>query len=232
MTKQHESHPSRGLLYMAASHIGNAEDTPLRTLKVLRECELLIFEEDRPARQLLKQAGIQRPYLKYNEHHPQDVLDLAEEALRAGKAVVYVSDQGCPTLADPGRELLVRAYASQAQVRVIPGPSSVTAAISACPFSMESFRFCGFLPAQMEKRELELESLRNQSVPLVILDTPYRLEALLASCAKVFGSSKKAFLALDITGEEEAYVLGNFKHLSEAMRGKKLNFVLIIQGKD
>lgn len=220
----------KGTLTMASSHIGNIEDTPLRTLSALRNCELLIFEEDRPARLLLKQAGIHKPYLKYNEHDPQETLDILREHLKAGKSAVYISDQGCPTLADPGRQLTEVAYSLQASIRVIPGPSSLTAAISACPFRMEQFFFQGFLHPETAKRDRELVALKDNKSPIIILDTPYRLEKVLTSCIETFTEPRKAFLALDISGENEQFLVGSFTKLREATKGKKLNFVLIIKG--
>lgn len=220
----------KGRLIMAATHIGNLEDVPLRTINALKMSDLLIFEEDKPARSLLKKAGIQRAYLKYNEHRSEETLESLRSSLKKGETVCYVSDQGSPTLADPGRKLLEITYALKCEIQVIPGPSAVTAAISACPFNMDRFVFQGFLPAETEKREKQLLLIRESKVPSIILDTPYRLDKLLQSCLKIFPESQKAFLALDITGEEELYSVGSFKKLSQVSEGKKLNFVLIING--
>ncbi len=229
-TQTVEKKSPKGSLIMASTHIGNLEDTPLRTLHALRECELLIFEEDRPARLLLKQAGLQKNYLKYNEHQAQDTLDKLRDHLRAGKSAVYVSDQGCPSLADPGRKIVELAHAIQAPIKVIPGPSSVTSAIAACPFPMEQFLFQGFLSPESAERDWQLLNLKETKTPIVILDTPYRLDKLLESCIHTFTESRKAFLALDISGENEMYLVGSFSKLLEKVRGRKLNFVLIIKG--
>ena len=51
---------SKGLLTMAATHLGNAQDIPVRSLDALRGADLLIFEEDKPARSFLKAAGVIR----------------------------------------------------------------------------------------------------------------------------------------------------------------------------
>lgn len=214
---------------MAATHIGLVEDTPSRTLSALKTSDLLIFEEDRPARLLLKSAGITRNYLKFNEHNSKDVLEILKACLLDAKTAVYVSDQGSPTLADPGDKLLELAYKIGAKVTIIPGPSSVTAAISACPFPMKQFLYQGFLPQDTQEREQVLIRLGTYKYPVIILDTPYRLVALLQSCAKVIGQQRKIFLACDLTGEDEQFFLGTIAKISEETRdiGKK-NFVLII----
>ena len=45
-----------------------------------------------------------------------------------------MSDQGVPTLADPGKHLLDIANELEAETFVIPGPSSITSALAACHF--------------------------------------------------------------------------------------------------
>lgn len=219
----------RGALVMASTHIGNIRDTPQRTLEELKIADFLIFEEDRPARQLLKEAGIHRSYMKFNEHKAEYVLEELKQVLKEGKKAVFVSDQGAPVLADPGKELLELAYSLDAKIEVIPGPSSITAAISACPFDMRRFLFYGFLASERVKRERELRSLLNSKETLVFLEAPYRLEPLLKSCWNVFGKSKRAFLALDISGQEEEFIVGDFEKMLKETKGKKLNFVLILE---
>ena len=221
----------KALLIMAANSIGNHEDIPSRALEALKEADLVVFEEDKIARQVLKRAKIHREYLKFSEHKQQETLDLVRDALKKGQTVLYMSDQGMPNLADPGREFLQIAYKLDSAIKVIPGPSSVTAAISACPFNMERFFYRGFLPQEKQKRLSELKSLSKLDIPVIILDAPYRLQVLLEDCATSFSSNAAAFLALDISGENEAYLQGDFHSLIKAVKGigKKVNFVLIIE---
>ena len=47
-----------------------------------------------------------------------------EKELRAGNDALYMSDQGTPGLADPGRDLVEVAIKIGAKLRVVPGPSS------------------------------------------------------------------------------------------------------------
>ncbi len=122
---------------MAANALGNPSDIPLRSLEALRTADLIVFEEDKVARQTLKAASIHRDYLRLTEHLELDTIDAVKKALKSGQTVVFMSAQGTPTLADPGKKLLDVAYAAGAHVSPIPGPSSVTAALSICHFSMD-----------------------------------------------------------------------------------------------
>jgi len=221
---------SPGTLYFAASHIGCLQDIPQRTLEILQKADLLVFEEARHARQLLKQAGVHRPYLLFSEHKEADSIEAVKKALTQRETVVYVSDQGCPNLADPGRELLELAYQRKAQVRVIPGPSSITSALAVCPFDVRQFFFAGFLPREPDKRRATLRKLSEMPCALVILDTPYRRQALLQDVETIMSpQGRHGFLAVDISGEAEQYLLGTFPSLrSQSESLGKENFVLII----
>ena len=222
---------TRGTLYLSANHIGCAEDIPPRALELQKSCELVVFEENRQARKVLKQAGVTRQWLRYNEHHQESSLAQIEETLMAGKNVIYMSDQGCPTLADPGKNLLRLAYKLKSRVRIIPGPSSITAAISACPFELEQFIYKGFLSQKSAQRDQEIAKISKEKMPIIILDTPYRLSSLLLSL-KSQKIQKRIFIAFDITGEDEQYYIGSVSELYKLHSEKnKKNFVLIIEGK-
>ena len=219
----------QGRLIMASHSIGEAQDIPLRSLEALRTADLLIFEEDRGARSALKSAGIHRDYLRYSEHDQKLSLEILTESLRAGKTAVYMSDQGCPGLADPGREIVRVAVREKAEIRVVPGPSSLTAAIAACPFDMAEFHFCGFAPRENEAREKKLMEWDALGVPLALMDTPYRLAALIESCQKVFGENHMATLALDLSGPEETIWNDSLRAIQDGTKDLgKLNFVLIL----
>ncbi len=216
-----------GKLIMAANTLGNTLDIPTRSLEALRTADLIVFEEDKIARQTLKAASIHRDYLRLTEHIEQETLESVKKALKSGQTVVFMSDQGTPTFADPGQKLLEMAYAAGAQVSPIPGPSSVAAALSICPFLHGPFLYLGFPPREPAEREAWLAHYSKLEFPLVILDTPYRRVSLLASCMKVLGQDRRALLAFDISGPEEAVHLHNLETLAQ-LETDKTNFVLVI----
>ncbi|MBP6217175.1 MAG: hypothetical protein KA436_01160 [Oligoflexales bacterium] len=229
MKKTSKEQKVDGTLIMAANSLGLEEDIPTRALASLHSSELLIFEEDRPARQVLKKAKLRRSYLKFNEHGQEETLQALSEALKKGQTAVYMSDQGSPCLADPGRPLLSLAYKLGARVLSIPGPSAITAALSSCPFDLKEFFYAGFLPRTPSEREKKLKKLAAMRVPLILLDTPYRLLDLVTSCEQVLQHRYRGFLALDISGEQESYFWGSLSSLrKKAEEIHKLNFVLIL----
>jgi 16S rRNA (cytidine1402-2'-O)-methyltransferase len=222
----------KGRLVLAFGSLGLMDDVPLRSLEALRTSDLLLFEEDRGARQYLKAAGIHREYLRLSEHRESLALEEAEAAFKRGQTVVYMSDQGAPNVADPGSLLIDLARRYEAKIQVIPGPSSITAAMAACPFKGDGYTYVGFLPRQEAKRKSALNALKKLNHPAVILETPYRLSAVLSTCCDVFEPARRGLVALDISGQEEDYWIGTFDVLlkrAKALNGK-LNFVLVIEG--
>jgi 16S rRNA (cytidine1402-2'-O)-methyltransferase len=190
--------------------------------------DVAVFEEDRPARQALKAAGVHRPYLKHNEHRDDGTLAEIESALRAGKTVSYMSDQGTSGVADPGSKLAAMAFRLKCPIKVVPGPSSITCALSVFPLHIEEYYYVGFLPRESLDRTKKLQNLARLKVPLVILDTPYRLKAVLADCLKVFGTDQKALMAVEIGNDEQSYHWDKIKSLAELDLDKNKNFVLVI----
>lgn len=218
-----------GRLIMASNSLGLPLDIPIRSLEALRSSDILVFEEDRPARQSLKAAGIHRDYLKLTEHKEATAIHAVRDALKAGKTVCYMSDQGMPTLADPGQELLDIAYKLSAKVEIIPGPSSISATLAACPFLDGSFYYKGFLNRDPNLRSEEIKGLAELKEPIVFLDTPYRRKAVLGGLLKHFGGNRRAVLGVDISGPQEGFFYDSLKNL-EALDLGKLNFVIVTEG--
>ena len=224
-----QSTGSVGKLIMLSNHIGNIEDIPHRSLQEIRLADLLVFEEDRPARQVLKIAKVHREYLKFSEHIQKETLEVVEEHLKSGKTVTYMSDQGCPALADPGCALVNLALTVGAKLKVVPGPSAITAAIAACPFPLKRYHFEGFLPQKKGDMAARLRKLKNHPEPIVLLDAPYRRYNLLKAIEDTM-PNRRIFLAIDISGAGEDFQLGVSSELLR--RGdcrEKLNFVLILE---
>ena len=224
-----ENRPKLGKLILSATHLGNTKDTPPRLLNLLESADMLIFEESKPARQLLKTAQLRRNFHLFNEHRQEETLEQMSSELAKGRDVLYASDQGCPGVADPGADLAAAAMRLGAAIEVIPGPSSITAALSASPVAVSQFTYLGFLPREASKRAQLLTSHKSRKLTLVILDTPYRMHSLLSSCLQVFGKSQKALLSVDISGKEEGHYFSTLDLLTKQFHAsKKLNFVLII----
>jgi 16S rRNA (cytidine1402-2'-O)-methyltransferase len=232
MENQNKS-PTIGTLWIAATTLGDLRDIPPRSLELLRSCPFLVFEEDKRARQFLKAAQVHRQWMRYTEQREQFTLEELKRELIAGNDALYMSDQGTPGLADPGRDLVNAALEVGASVKVVPGPSSLTAAISICPIDCRRFMFAGFPPRDEASRESFMRQTLDESWPVAFFDTPYRMRPFFETLAKVLhGTDRKIFVALDISGPQEQTWWGRPDIILKRLDAlpEKLNFVAIVEG--
>jgi 16S rRNA (cytidine1402-2'-O)-methyltransferase len=232
MENQNKS-PAIGTLWIAATTLGDLRDIPPRSLELLRTCQFLVFEEDKRARQFLKAAQVHRQWMRYTEQREQFTLEELKRELMEGNDALYMSDQGTPGLADPGRDLVNVAFEIGARVKVVPGPSSLTAAISICPIDCRRFLFAGFPPRDEASRENFMRQTLRESWPVAFFDTPYRMRPFFETMAKVLhGTNRKIFVALDISGPQEQTWWGHSEDILKRLSAlpEKLNFVVIVEG--
>jgi len=221
-----------GVLYLVATPIGNSDDITLRALKVLKEVDLVVCEERREGERLLAHWGIAKPLETLNEHNEAASTHVLLSALKSGKAAALISDGGTPVFSDPGAELVRRAGEAGIAVRPIPGASSLMPALTVSGFGIDQFLFYGWLSPKKERRQAELRGLVRERRTIVLMDTPYRLMALLRDLASAFGDRRRMCLAYNLTMPDEQVFRGTPKELFERLGASPLKgeFVIVIEG--
>ena len=218
-----------GKVYIVATSIGNPQDITLRAIETLRSVDAVICEERKDGSRLLKQLEITgKPLIELNEHNESDMIQEILIDLMNGKSMALISDCGTPVFSDPGKQLLKLMADMRIIVVPVPGASSLTAALSLCPFDMETFTFLGFLPPKTEQRSAVLQKHKISDYPIILMDTPYRLGKLLDEVNQTFGRQQQIFLALDLTLPSEATYLGTVQDVAVQVHGRKAEFILII----
>lgn len=219
----------QGVLYVIATPIGNFDDITLRALKTLQEIDVLLCEERRIGTTLLKKLNIdQKNLILVNEHSEKEAIAEVLSHLAAGKKLGLISDCGTPVFADPGALVIEQVRKDGYQVQVIPGVSSLMAAFSLLDKKSDQFYYAGFLPRNKDELRKELLRLKTLKIPLVIMDTPYRLAMMLQVVEKSFGSAVHVSLALDLTLPSEAFISGQVTEVIKQVGQRKAEFVLII----
>jgi len=180
-----------GILYIVATPIGNLEDITLRALRILKEVDLIAAEDTRRTKKLLTHYGIQKPLTSYHEHNEKTKSSQLIHRLKEGCCVALVSDAGTPLLSDPGFRLVQGAIRAGAQVIPVPGPSALTAVLSASGLPTHSFAFEGFLPAKKAARRKLLTRLREEERTLVFYEVPHRVQESLRDILDILGSRKE-----------------------------------------
>ncbi len=218
-------------LFVVATPIGNLEDLSARAIRVLGEVSAIAAEDTRVTSRLLARHGIRRPMLSYRAPVERRGLPRVLTALEEGD-VALVSDAGTPTLSDPGQALVTAAWAAGHTVVPVPGPSSVTAALSIAGYGGPGFTFLGYLPRKPGEMRRLMESLRDDPRPAVAFESPFRVHRSLALIAESL-PDRSVTLTRELTKVHEEVLRGTASEvlaaLGERARGE---FTLVISGQD
>lgn len=219
-----------GKLYIVATPIGNPKDITLRAVETLKAADVILCEEWKPARRLFKQLDIEpKELIAINEHNEEEITDeIVYRLVQSGEQMALISDCGTPVFSDPGHHLIARAVELQIPIVPIPGVSSLMTTLSILNFNMKEFVFGGFLPREKNERSRELTRLRNLRLPVVLMDTPYRMTTVVEEAAKVFGKGRQATLACDLTKKNERIYRGTLGEILAKINNKKAEFMLVI----
>jgi 16S rRNA (cytidine1402-2'-O)-methyltransferase len=218
-------------LFVVATPIGNLEDVSARALRVLSEVSSIAAEDTRVTSRLLARHGIRKPLMSYRAPVERRGLPRVLAALEEGD-VALVSDAGTPTLSDPGQALVTAAWAAGHTVVPIPGPSSITAALSIAGYGGPGFTFLGYLPRKPGEMRRLLESLREDLRPAVAFESPFRINKSLERIAETL-PERSLTVTRELTKVHEEVLRGTASQvltaLGERARGE---FTLVISGQD
>ncbi|PKO06873.1 MAG: 16S rRNA (cytidine(1402)-2'-O)-methyltransferase [Chloroflexi bacterium HGW-Chloroflexi-3] len=221
-----------GKLYIVSTPIGNWDDITIRALKILKDVDLLVCEEFRVGSTLLKKLSLPpKVLIDLNEHNENEQVGIVIQELFEGANIALISDCGTPVFADPGHVLINQATQMGIEVVPIPGVSSLMAALSVLDFKLDRFYFAGFLPREKDLRKAVLNSLRSMDVPIILMDTPYRLQRLLEEVSQTFGKNRRITLGINITMENEKFLRGTVAEIIKQLNQKKAEFILVVHAK-
>lgn len=204
-------------LYVVATPIGNLADITLRALAVLQKVDIICAEDTRVTAQLLSAYGIQGKLVSVREHNEQQMADKIIAHLSDGLSVAQVSDAGTPAVCDPGAKLAARVREAGFKVVPVVGASAVMGALSVAGVTESDFYFNGFLPPKTGERQKLLAKWAEADFPIVMFETPHRIEASLADMAVQF-PERRLTLAREITKTFETFLSGTVAEIQAALK--------------
>ena len=215
-------------LYVVATPIGQPEEISQQAIKILESAEVIIGEEAKVARAILKSIGLKaRDVEELNEHSEKEDLDHLLSLCKS-QTVALISDCGTPGFCDPGSDLVQLCRKSGVTVKSVPGPSSLMAFLSVCGHRLNSFLFQGFLPRDRAERQRALGQIEKSSYPVILMDTPYRLKALLEDIS--FKLPKHPLvLGLNLGMNEEQVLEGKATEILAKIEVEKAEFILLVR---
>jgi 16S rRNA (cytidine1402-2'-O)-methyltransferase len=199
----------------------------------LKDDVLILVEEHKVARQRWIKWGLPREvidrFVLFNEHTQEEMRSKLISELQSGKKVYIMSDGGLPAFYDPGQKLVKLCHEKGILVTSSPFPNSISLAVALSGIDHSRFYFAGFLSSDHVERKKEIDQIALRNEAVVMMDTPYRLNALLSDIGSSRLKGRKFFLATNLNSEEEKNFYGSFPEIQKAANSlHKPEFVLVI----
>jgi len=222
----------KGTLYIVAVPIGNAMDISFRAIEIFRTVDIIACENTRKFLDLKMRAGFETSatlmaYYSYNETHSSDGLI---KQLNEGKNIAMVSDAGTPRISDPGYHIVRKAHEQKIAIKAIPGPSSLTAAMSIAPIPLEPLLFLGFISPKSGRRDKLLRQYQDFSGTVCFFESVHRIIKLLAAILQIWGNTE-IFIIRELTKQHEDMYWGNLEEAIGWAGKKKGEFIFFVYKK-
>ncbi len=225
-----------GTLFIVATPIGNLDDITFRAVETLNSVDIVLAEDTRHSKKLLKHLNIEKPIRAFHEHNEREKTKASINELHSGKSIALISDAGTPLISDPGFSLVAQAKKEGLRVVPIPGASALIAALSASGLASDSFTFLGFLPSKKTARIKLLKTLLYQTKTSIFYESPKRIFATLTDMHAIFGSSREVCLAKELTKVFETIRTDSIPNLIHCLTSDENNqkgeFVILISAND
>lgn len=220
-----------GTLYICPTPIGNLEDITLRTLRVLKEVDIIGAEDTRNSIKLLNHYEIKNKLTSYHKFNYLTKGKYLIERLLEGEDIAIISDAGMPGISDPGSELIAMAIEENINIEVLPGASASITALVLSGLNTERFFFYGFLSSKKSEKKRELEKLKDYGETIIFYESPHRIFETLELLEEELGNRNVA-ICKEITKLHENVIRGDLKsaiaELTETVN--KGEYVIVLEG--
>ncbi len=208
-------------LYIVSTPIGNLNDITFRSLDVLKNSDIILCEDTRRSLKILNHFDIKKKLISYHKFNEKKELVKIIEYLKKGKILSLISDAGTPTLSDPGHYLIRECVKENINIMPIPGPSSITTAMSISGFE-DRFIFYGFLPKKQNDLIKVLESLSNLNFSLIFFIPAIKINFYINNFRKYF-LDRDLLIAREMTKLHETFYrdkIDKIKNFSTRLKGE------------
>jgi len=219
------------VIYVAGTDItGDYSNLPSHLREIASSCGLVIGEDRKNLGRFVAAADIRSAEQMFlNEHSLKREKDFLIEVCAEFEQVLLISDAGTPCVADPGYDFINMAWKAGYKIVSIPGPSSITAALSVSGYFAESFHFMGFPPKEKDKRKKFFDRVDNNRDTVVIMERPYVVHQLLNDVVFI---DKQMSLSVNLGMPDEATYRGKAKDILKTIpEDMKAPFVLVVSKK-
>jgi 16S rRNA (cytidine1402-2'-O)-methyltransferase len=216
-----------GKLTIVGTPIGNMMDITIRALRALRECDVVIAEDTRRTKKLLKFFNIDgKQLISYGLHNQLKSVPFILNLLKEGKKLCLVTDSGMPCVADPGGFLVDACWRSGIELDVTPGPSALTSALALCGFDSSRVFFTGFLPRGKKRRKL-FRDIKGKKMLFVFFESATRISETLSDAMDIFGNCD-IFIGREMTKVFQQLFRGKISDAVESFKQTKGELTVVL----
>ena len=191
-------------LYLVSTPIGNLDDITFRAIDVLNKSDYILCEDTRVSQILLKKYNVKSKLIANHKFNEKKNSLKVVELLKSGSVISLISDAGTPSISDPGAILVNECIKNNIDIFPLPGPSSVTSAVSISGFS-ENFFFYGFFPEKKNTLINDLENLSNLNSSIVFFVSSKKIGRIIPHLKKIF-TGRKILICREMTKYFEEYI--------------------------
>lgn len=224
-----KSYDDGAILYLVPTPIGNMEDITFRSLKVLKDVEVIFSEDTRVTQNLLNYFEIKKRLIALHDHNESIVKEEVLSYLEQGVNVAIVTDRGTPIISDPGYKTVSYVSKKGYSVVALPGACAFVPALIVSGINPQPFTFYGFLDSKIEKRKKELLSLKFVTNTLIFYEAPHRILQTMKLMLEILGD-REVSLSREITKKFESVYRGNITDLLPTLDEIKGEFVIVVSG--
>ena len=221
MQSKQDKNKLKNGLYVVSTPIGNLGDITLRAIEVLKNSDIILCEDTRTSKKLLNHFSIQSKLFSYHKFNETKNLDTIVKSLKSNKKISIISDAGTPSISDPGKILIRECVNNNIPVFPIPGPSSVSAAISISGFS-DKYYFHGFLPEKKSEINKDLKKISFLKSSLVFFISAKKLHKIVDPFIEHF-QNRQMIICKEMTKMFEEIIrfeIKDFKKLNISLKGE------------
>ena len=218
--RTHNKEIKKGL-YLIPTPIGNLEDITFRAVNILKKSDYILCEDTRVSKILFRKYEIKTKLIANHKFNETKNLPKIIELLKNGALVSLISDAGTPCVSDPGKILLNECIKKNIDVYFLPGPSSVTTAISASGFS-EKFFFYGFFPEKKKDLKEDLNNLSKLNSCLVFFVSSKKINKIIPYLKTNF-AGRKILICREMTKYFEEFIreeVNSIKKFDTQLKGE------------
>lgn len=218
-------------LFLVPTPIGNLADMTFRAIDVLKSVDLILAEDTRKSRVLLKHYEIHTPMKSFHAYNEHQQINVIIKKLEEGIKIALISDAGSPGISDPGYLITKAALDAKLQIEALPGPTALIPALVKSGLPNDQFVFEGFLPKK-KGRSSKISSLKNEERTLIFYESPHRILKTLVQFEAAFGKDRQVSVSRELSKKFEQTINGSLSTVRAHFENKKPKgeFVIVLSG--